>query len=151
MKELSLPSYSFKITGEPGREMIFDQLRRKYVRLTPEEWVRQNFIQYLIQEGNYPPGLIGVEMAITVNRMKRRVDIMVHNRQGRPVMVVECKSPDIALDEKVSDQVVAYNSNLNVQYIVITNGIVHYACRIGSEPNDHQYLMVIPQYDELIS
>jgi hypothetical protein len=151
LKELSLPSYSFKITGEPGREMIFDSLRRKYVRLTPEEWVRQNFIQYLIHEGNYPPGLIGVEMAINVNRMKRRVDIMVHDRQGRPVMVVECKSPDITLDEKVSDQVVAYNRQLNVPYIIITNGIVHYACKIGIEPNENQYLMVIPQYDELIN
>lgn len=149
MKELSLPSYSFKITGEPGKEMIFDQLRRKYVRLTPEEWVRQNFIQYLIANGDYPPGLISVEHTIILNRMKRRVDILVYNRQGIPVMIVECKSPDVAIDEKVADQAAVYNMTLNVPYFIITNGLVNYAYMVGGENEKPVPVYIIPQFDEL--
>jgi len=89
--------------------MILDPLRRKYVKLTPEEWVRQNFLQYLINEGKYPLGLLGIEVLFRFNKVKRRVDILVHNRSGEPVMIVECKAPDIKIDEKVFDQIVCYN------------------------------------------
>lgn len=129
--------------------MILDPIRRKYVRLTPEEWVRQNFISYLVNEGKYPPGLMGVEVMFLLNKLKRRVDILVHNRNGRPVMIVECKEPDVRIDDKVFDQIVAYNLGLKVPYIVVTNGIVHYACRLKKDRPGYEYINVIPLYEEL--
>ena len=129
--------------------MILDQIRRKFVRLTPEEWVRQNFVQYLITEGKYPPGLIGIEIMFSLNKLKRRVDVLIHDRQGKPVMIVECKEPEVKIDEKVFDQIVAYNMALKVPYIVVTNGIDHYACKIDHEENKWEFLMVIPLYEDL--
>jgi hypothetical protein len=149
LKELNLPHYSFKITGSEGNEMILDQIRRKFVRLTPEEWVRQNFVQYLITEGKYPPGLIGIEIMFSLNKLKRRVDVLIHDRLGKPVMIVECKEPEVKIDEKVFDQIVAYNMALKVPYIVVTNGIDHYACRVDHEENKWEFLMVIPLYEDL--
>lgn len=129
--------------------MILDTVRRKYVRLTPEEWVRQNFIQYLVNEGKYPPGLIGIEVMFLLNKLKRRVDILVHNRSGKPVMIVECKEPEVRIDDKVFEQIVTYNIGLRVPYIVVTNGIVHYACRIRDDQSGYEYMNVIPLYEEL--
>jgi hypothetical protein len=151
LKELNLPQYSFKISGKEGSEMILDTIRRKYVRLTPEEWVRQNFIRYLVEEGKYPVGLIGVEVMFRLNRLMRRVDILVHNRSGIPVMIVECKSPDAKIDDKVFDQIVCYNMGLKVPFIVVTNGIVNYACKIDHQENKYEFLLVIPLYEDLLS
>lgn len=150
LRELNMPPYSFKITGKPGEEKIFDIIRRRYVRLTPEEWVRQNFIRYLTEEGGYPAGLMGVEVTFTMNRLRKRADILIHNREGKPVMIVECKSYDVALDENVFDQIVTYNMRFRVPYLVVTNGMINYACKIDFENNSWEYLMVIPQYEELI-
>ncbi len=150
LPELNLPAYNFRITGPPGSEMIFDTIRRRFVRLTPEEWVRQNFIKYLHEEGNYPLGLIGVEVTFTMNRLKKRVDILVHDREGEPAMIIECKSYNIGLDEKVFDQIVTYNMRFKVPYIVVTNGMINYACKIDHENKRWEYLMAIPQYEELI-
>jgi hypothetical protein len=149
LKLLNLPQYSFKITGKEGNEMILDLLRRKYVKLTPEEWVRQNFVQYLINEGKYPLGLLGIEVLFRFNKVKRRVDILVHNRSGEPVMIVECKAPDVKIDEKVFDQIVCYNMGFKVPYIVVTNGIDHYACKINHEEKKYEFLLVIPLYEDL--
>ena len=150
LKELNLPAYSFKITGDYGSEMIFDQLRRKFVRLTPEEWVRQHFIQYLVKEGDYPAGLIGVEIPFTINKLKKRIDILVHDRTGTPVMIVECKSPDVQLDEEVFEQIATYNLQFRVPYLVVTNGLIHFACRMDFEEKRPDYLNVIPQYNEIV-
>ena len=150
MKELNLPPYSFKITGEPGSEMILDQIRRKYVRLTPEEWVRQHFVQYLIHEGNYPPGLMGIETLIPLFSVKKRIDILIYNRAGYPIMIVECKKPEVLLDEKVFDQIVTYNMQFKVPYLVVTNGIINYACKMDYENKKYDELSVIPQYEDLI-
>jgi hypothetical protein len=151
LKQLNLPPYTFKITGGEGFEMILDPVRRKYVRLTPEEWVRQNFIQYLVNEGKYPAGLMGVEVMFLLNKLKRRVDILIHNRRGKPVMIVECKEPDVKIDDSVFDQIVVYNMGLKVPYIVVTNGIVHYACKLDTEKPGYNYLDVIPLYEEINS
>ena len=150
MKLLNLPQYSFRITGVEGKEMILDPLRRKFVKLTPEEWVRQNFVQYLITEGKYPPGLIGIEILFNYNKLKRRVDVLIHNRSGEPVMIVECKAPDIKIDDKVFDQIVCYNMGFKVPYIVVTNGIDHYACKINHEEKKYEFLLVIPLYEDLL-
>jgi hypothetical protein len=151
LKQLNLPEYSFRIRGKEGSETIFDLLRKKYVKLTPEEWVRQNFVQYLIHEGKYPPGLIGIEVMSGFNKLRKRVDILIHNRAGEPVMIVECKAPDVKIDDTVFDQVVCYNMGFKVPYLVITNGIDHYACKIDHEQNKYDFLLVIPLYADISS
>jgi hypothetical protein len=155
LKQLNLPLYSFRITGKEGSEMILDTLRKKYVKLTPEEWVRQNFVQYLINEGKYPPGLIGIEMMFNFNKMKKRVDILVHNRKGQPVMIVECKSHDINIsdfyEDKVYDQIGEYNLGYKVPYIIVTNGLVNYAFRFSVEKNQYEHMLEIPLYEDLIA
>ncbi|HLP74386.1 MAG TPA: type I restriction enzyme HsdR N-terminal domain-containing protein [Bacteroidales bacterium] len=151
MKQLNLPPYTFKITGTEGNEMILDPIRRKYVRLTPEEWVRQNFVRYLVSEGKYPPGLLGIEVNFILNKLRRRVDILVHNRFGKPVMIVECKEPGVKIDDKVFEQIVTYNLGLKVPFIVVTNGLVHYACRVKTDETGYDFLNVIPLYEELNS
>lgn len=151
MKELNLPAYSFRITGKEGSEMIFDPIRKKYVRLTPEEWVRQNFVQYLINEGKYPAGLMIIEGFFMFNKkLKKRVDIIVHNRNGEPVLIVECKSTDVEIDDSVRDQLGEYNMEFRVPYVVITNGIRHYAFRYDSAANRYEYMMAIPLYEDLL-
>jgi hypothetical protein len=150
LKELNLPQYSFRITGNEGNQMILDPLRRRYVKLTPEEWVRQNFVQYLINEGKYPAGLIGIEIMFKFNRLKKRVDILVHDKMGRPVMIVECKSTEVKLDDEVFDQIAVYNMSYKVPYLVVTNGYHHYACRYIPQAVKPEYLLVIPLYEELL-
>ena len=151
MKELNLPEYSFRIVERNGTRMILDPLRRKFVKLTPEEWVRQNFVQYLIQKGNYPPGLIGIEIPLSLNKLKKRVDILVHDRSGKPVMIVECKSYDVPLDDPVFEQIATYNLKFNVPYLAVTNGMRHYACKLKGEGEKPEYLFVIPLYEELLN
>ncbi|MFH0841115.1 MAG: type I restriction enzyme HsdR N-terminal domain-containing protein [Bacteroidota bacterium] len=149
MKQLNLPEYSFRISGEEGSEMIFDAIRKKYVRLTPEEWVRQNFVQYLINEGKYPPGLIGIEVMSPFNNLRKRIDILIYNRAGLPVMIIECKAPEVPVDDDVFDQAVCYNLGFRVPYLVVTNGIVHYACKINHEQKKYDFLLVIPLYEDI--
>jgi Type I restriction enzyme R protein N terminus (HSDR_N). len=151
LKQLNLPQYSFRIAGKQGSEMILDPLRRKFVKLTPEEWVRQNFVQYLINEGKYPPGLIGTEVMFRFNKLKRRVDILIHDRSGKPVMIVECKAPEVKIDDKIFDQIVSYNMEFKVPYIIVTNGMDHYACKIDHNENKYEFLLVIPLYEDLLS
>ena len=131
--------------------MILDLLRRRFVKLTPEEWVRQNFLQYLINEGKYPPGLMGIEILYKFNKLKRRTDILVHDRRGDPVMIVECKAHDVPLLEKVFEQIVTYNIKYKVPYLVVTNGMNHYACKFNNDFTAWEYLLVIPLYEELIA
>ncbi len=130
--------------------MILDTIRKKYVKLTPEEWVRQNFIRYMVNEGKYPPGLIGVEIMSKYNDLKKRVDILVHDRSGRPVLIVECKSPDIKIANEVFEQIATYNMGFKVPYLVVTNGIDHYACKIDHEQKKYMFLNVIPLYEDLL-
>jgi hypothetical protein len=155
LKQLNLPSYSFRISGKEGSEMIFDPQRKRWVRLTPEEWVRQHFVQYLIRQGGYPAGLIGIEMMFSFNTLKKRVDILVHDRNGQPVMIVECKSPDIRIsdfyEDKVYDQVGEYNLGFKVPYAIVTNGIDNYAFRFNAEKKQYEHILEIPLYADLLT
>ncbi len=153
MNQLNLPTYSFRITGEEGSELIFDPIRKKYVRLTPEEWVRQNFVQYLIQKGKYPPGLIEIEVMFKLHKkLIKRIDIRVRDRSGNPVLLVECKSYKVDIDDlKVKDQIGEYNMHFKVPFVIITNGMDHYAFKYDPEKNQYDYLMVIPLYEDLIT
>lgn len=130
--------------------MIFDPIRRKYVRLTEEEWVRQNFAQYLIREGNYPPGLMRLEGMIKLYKVSRRVDILVYDRTGHPVLMVECKKPDVQLDEVVLEQITTYNLQFRVTFLVVTNGINNRAYKIDHEAKKWNEIPLIPQYKDLI-
>jgi hypothetical protein len=150
LKQLNLPEYSFRIANKEGKAMIFDSVRRKWARLTPEEWVRQNFVQYLIHEGSYPAGLIVVEKSFTYNRMTRRADIVVYSRNGKPVMIIECKSFETEIiDNSVFEQVSNYNREFSVPYFLVTNGLIHLAFKINTDTNRPEYLDVIPRYEDL--
>jgi hypothetical protein len=149
LKELALPPYSCRITDNEGSKLIFDPIRKRYVKLTPEEWVRQHFINYLVEYGKYPAGLIGVEVPFRMNRLTKRLDLLVHDRSGKPILIVECKEPDTKLDEKVFDQIIVYNMQFRVPYLILTNGIQNFACRMNFDDNSREYLEIIPQYEEL--
>ena len=122
MITIEYPPYQPKIKEEQGKEFIFDEVRKKWVVLTPEEWVRQNFLQYLIQIKKYPASLIAVEKEIHVADTKKRFDIVVYDKNHQPFMIVECKEMNVPLDNKTLDQVLRYNINLQVAYLIITNG-----------------------------
>jgi hypothetical protein len=149
LKELNLPEYSFRFTGEPGREMIFDPIRMKYVRLTPEEWVRQNFAQYLVQHGRYPRGLIIIEASFRLYNTRKRIDILVHRRTTEKVMIVECKADTVDISKEVIEQAATYNMQFRVPYLVITNGMVNIAIRFKDDYSAWDQLDFIPMYDEL--
>jgi len=116
------PSYSYKIKEEEGRELIFDPSRKLWVRLTPEEWVRQNIIQYLLQAMHYPASLIAIEKELQLGELKKRFDILVYDKNHLPWMMIECKSMDVPLDDRVLSQVLRYHIAIPVPYLVITNG-----------------------------
>ena len=122
MITLKYPDFRFKIKTENSKEIIFDRLRKSWVRLTPEEWVRQNFLQFLVSEKKYPSTLIAVEKEIMLGDLRKRFDILVYNSHHQPWMMIECKAMDVALDQKVLHQVLRYNISVPVPFLVITNG-----------------------------
>ncbi len=128
---------------------IFDPLRRKYVALTPEEWVRQHFVHYLVKEKGYPASRIANETAIRLNSLSRRCDTVVYNKQLEPLMILEYKEPRVTITQQVFDQVARYNSVLRVPYIVVSNGISHFCYRINYATQEYQFLTDIPPYKEL--
>ena len=127
MVVINYPEPDFRIKKEGGKEFIFDALRKKWLLLTPEEWVRQNFVQYLIQSKNYPSSLIALEKEIRLGELKKRFDILVYDNNHQPWMMIECKAVEIKLDDEVLQQVLRYNISVPVKYIVITNGSFTYA------------------------
>lgn len=122
MIKIAYPVHPFKIKNEAGKEFIFDEIRKRWTRLTPEEWVRQNFLQYLIRVKSYPSSLVAVEKEITVGELKKRFDILIYNSRHQPWMMVECKAMTVPLHEKVLDQLLRYNLSVPVPFLVITNG-----------------------------
>jgi hypothetical protein len=149
MQTLNLPTYSFKIKSEDNRKFIFDEIRRKYLLLTPEEWVRQNFVKYLVNEKKYPQQLISIEMEFKINKLIKRCDIVVFNKSGRPNLIVECKSPSITIKQDIFDQISDYNRHFNVDYLIVTNGIKHYCCKFDKDKKSFPFIKEIPEYSEL--
>ena len=148
--KLILPEYHFKTRVNPsGKDEIFDEVRMKYVILTPEEWVRQNLIRYLKEEKKYPSMLIAIEKGIKVNNMQKRFDAVIHNRNGQPLMLIEFKSPDVKITQKVMEQISRYNLSLNVSYLLVSNGLSHYCCYIDKETGTFEFLDEIPEIDKL--
>ena len=151
MKELNLPAFSCNLKkSSSGQKLIYDRLRGRYVVLTPEEWVRQHFINWLTEYKGFPSGLLASEVTFRFNDLVRRVDIMAYSRTGNPVMIVECKSPDIKTDKKVFDQIAEYNMKFRLGFLIVTNGIDHFACRIDWENRSYSFLKEIPDYELLI-
>lgn len=129
MIDIKFPSYSFKIKKENEKEIIFDECRKQWVSLTPEEWVRQNFLQYLMQEKFYPNSLIAVEKEITLGDLKKRFDIVVF-KKAKPWMIVECKKVQVKITEAVIQQILNYNITLQAEYLVVTNGTSTFALHV---------------------
>ncbi len=149
MQRLNLPTYSFNIKSENGRDLIFDNFRERWVSLTPEEWVRQNFAEYLVSECGYPRSLMLLEQTIVLNNLSRRCDVVVYNRLGEPVLLVECKSPSVMLNQKVFDQVARYNLVLGVRFLIVTNGLGHFCIRFDTSPGQYSFLKQVPQFSAL--
>lgn len=126
MYNLNLPTFAYQLKKENGKVFIFDVIRKKYVVLTPEEWVRQHFIDYLINEMKYPKSLVRVEGGLSFNQLQKRSDIVVFNRDGNPWMIIECKAPDQAINESTVRQASTYNATLRADYLVVTNGMRHF-------------------------
>ncbi len=149
MYQLNLPTYDLRLRRTGNRDMIFDVLRRKYVALTPEEWVRQHFVHFLIEHKGYPTALLANEIELRIGGKHLRADTLLYNKELRPHMLIEYKSPTIALTQKVFDQISAYNLLLHADYLIVSNGMQHICCCMDYEQNTYHFLEEIPDYSEL--
>ena len=143
---LNLPKYSFRIKSKENKLYIFDPIRKKSVALTGEEWVRQHFLSYLMREKKYPPSLIAVERKCLVNGLQKRTDILVFNKLGNPHILVECKAPGIIVNRDVFDQVARYNMSLEAEFLILTNGLEHFYCKMDHENKRYEFLREFPEY-----
>lgn len=149
MRSLNLPTYSFKIKSDGAKQYIFDKLRKKYVVLSPEEWVRQNFTWFLIEERGYSPGRIVLEKSLKFNKLIKRCDILIYNQRLEPVVMVECKAPEVKINPGVFDQIAVYNLTFKVEYLIVTNGLNHYCARIDFQKEEVKFLKDIPSYNDI--
>lgn len=147
MQKLNLPKYNFKLKNSENKVLIFDNLRKKYLVLTPEEWVRQHLVQYLIDEKRYPASLIALEKQLVINNRKKRTDILIFNKNGTPEIIVECKAPSIKITQDTFDQIARYNLKLNAHYLIVTNGLQHFYCKMDFENETYIFLKDIPSYN----
>ena len=148
MQKLNFPTYSFRFKNSENKISIFDTIRKKFVILQPEEWVRQHCIQYLIDVKGYPKSLINIEKELIVNDLKKRYDIVVFNSDGSIHLIVECKSHTITINQKTFDQIAQYNLVLNATYLMVTNGLNHYYCQMDFKNECYQFLNDIPNYSK---
>ena len=149
MQELNFPKFPFRFKNSENKVSIFDVIRRKFIILQPEEWVRQHCVQYLITVKKYPKSLINVEKELIVNGLKKRYDIVVFNTNGSVHVIVECKAPQIEIDQSSFDQIARYNLSLNAAFLMVTNGINHYYCQMDFNNKVYIFLETIPDYGEL--
>ena len=146
MLKLSFPNYEFRLKKIDEKRFIFDEIRKKYIELTAEEWVRQNCVKFLINEKKYKSQLIAIEKKIILNNLTKRFDIIAYDNNGDPNLLVECKAPNIAIRQETFDQILSYNRVINSKYLMITNGIIHYYCKIDNIDNKINFLKDIPNY-----
>ena len=149
MFRLNLPQYEINIREKDGKPVIFDFLRKKYVALTPEEWVRQHFVHYLVTQKGYPKGLLGNEVELRVGDKKLRCDTLLYNKEAHPQMIIEYKAPTIKIQQKTFDQISVYNLLLKVDYLIISNGLQHYCCKMDYDNQKCLFLEDIPDYKSL--
>ena len=149
MFSINLPPYPIKLGEKDGKRTIFDILRQKYVALTPEEWVRQHFVHFMMAQKGYPKGLLANEVELKVGNKRLRCDTLLYTRELRPRMIVEYKAPTIQLQQKTFDQISVYNLLLHVDYLVVSNGLQHYCCRMDYEHQTYTFLQDFPDYGSL--
>jgi hypothetical protein len=149
MNELELPPYDVKVRGTREKPEIFDFLRKRYVALTPEEWVRQHFTHWLINHKGYPQGLLGNEIAMRCGDKTLRCDSILYNQEARPQMIIEYKAPRISLTQRVFDQISAYNLLLHVDYLTISNGLQHICCKMDYDNRHYIFLKEVTDYKDL--
>ena len=146
MQKLNLPEYQIKVRTTDGNQQIFDEIRRKYVALIPEEWVRQHVVRFLLEEKKYPISLINVEKVLNVNGLRKRYDVVVFNSDGSILILVECKAPEIKTSQATFDQIARYNMTLKAEYLMVTNGHNHYFCLMDFENEKYEFLNELPDY-----
>ncbi|WP_233897770.1 type I restriction enzyme HsdR N-terminal domain-containing protein [Tenacibaculum piscium] len=146
MQKLNLPTYKFRLKSNDNKTFIFDNLRKKYLVLTPEEWVRQHFVRFLIEEKKYPASLIAIEKQLVLNTLQKRTDIVIFSSDGTPNIIVECKAPKIKIAQDTFDQIARYNLKLKANFLVVTNGLSHYFCKLDTKNETYIFLKDIPDY-----
>ena len=144
MQKLNYPSYTFKLKTNENKTLIFDIVRKKYVTLTPEEWVRQHTIHYLFKEKNYPISLMAVEKQLKIRTLRKRIDIVSYTDDGIPFLIVECKAPSVQISQDTFDQIARYNLKLGAQILMVTNGISHYYCIMNHKKQAYEFLSELP-------
>ena len=150
MHALNLPAYEARITMNDGKRQILDPLRKSYVALTPEEWVRQHFVNFLLNVKGFPAALMANEVAITLNGMKKRCDTVVYDKTLKPRVIVEYKAPTVKITKEVFAQISRYNLTLKVDYLIVSNGLQHYCCRMDYANNTYRFLQEIPEYNTIL-
>jgi hypothetical protein len=148
MQKLQFPSYSFRFKNSENKIAIFDEIRKKFILLTPEEWVRQHVVQFLLQDKNYPKSYINVEKLIKVNDLNKRYDIVVYQPNGELFLLIECKAPEVKISQQTFDQIARYNLVLNAKYLMVSNGLNHYFCKIDFENEKYVFLEELPNFGE---
>ncbi|MDQ7949718.1 MAG: type I restriction enzyme HsdR N-terminal domain-containing protein [Pedobacter sp.] len=146
---LNLPNYPFRVSQRDGLYFIFDEIRKKHLLLTPEEWVRQHFVRYLTADKNFPSSLLKLEGGLQLNQTKKRSDILVYNRLGEKIMVIECKAPSVQISQATFDQAARYNSVYKAKWLAVTNGIQHYYAQIDHREKKFRFVAELPVYGEL--
>lgn len=151
MTRLNLPPFEIKLRGTKAQPQIFDILRKKYIALTPEEWVRQHFVHFLVEYKGYPAALMANEIQLKVGEKTLRADSVLYSRELKPKMIIEYKAPHIPITQKVFDQISIYNMLLHVDYLVVSNGLQHYICKMDYNDKKYLFLEDIPDYKELLT
>ena len=146
MQNLNFPSYNFRFKNSENKVSIFDDIRKKFIILTPEEWVRQNTIQFLLQEKNYPKSYLNIEKLIKINDITKRYDIVVFQPDGTIFLLIECKAPEIKITQQTFDQIARYNLTLKAQNLMVTNGLNHYFCQMDFEKEQYVFLEELPNF-----
>ena len=146
MLKLNFPGYSFRFKSNENKRFIFDEIRKKFMVLTPEEWVRQHVVQYLISEKKYPKSHINVEKQLLLNGTKKRYDVVVYNNNGSIEIIVECKAPSVKITQDTFDQIARYNLVTNASYLMVSNGLQHYFCQLDYSNERYIFLRELPEY-----
>ena len=147
--EINLPSCEIKLRSHDGKREIFDFLRRRYVALTPEEWVRQHFVHFLVEHKGYPKGLLANELELRIGEKRLRCDTLLYNHLLQPQMIIEYKAPEISITQHVFDQITVYNMLLRVDYLIVSNGLQHYCCHMDYDHGTYTFLPDIPRHSDL--
>ena len=151
LTSLNFPVFDVRTKTEGKRTLIFDTIRKKFVALTPEEWVRQHLIHYIITEKNYPASLISVETPLKYARVGKRSDVLVNDRNGQSLMLAECKAPEVAITQKVFEQIAVYNLTIQAPCLMVTNGLQHYCMAAATDSSSARFLNEVPDYEELLN